>query len=120
MATKKNESGKPSPRPARKRKDATRGETTATRLVRIEEKIAACTESNSHIQAGMMNVREDFHRLGVKIDERINGDGKNIGLLVKIDRLEQTVQQVKMMSRIVVGTFTTLVVGALWHVITTL
>ena len=118
MASKK----KPAAKAPTKRRKADSGPsvTQTERLIRLEEGIANCQTTYGHhlgqINDSIMGLREDVRGLQDRTDESQYGRGGKPGNVVKIDRLEQSAAQAKMIVRLLLGAVVTLCVGAVWSI----
>lgn len=118
MTTRKTSSTKS---PTRKRRAAD-GTTQTERLVRLEEGLASLkTAQCSHMDAlnsTLLLINSQLEKLDGKLDGALHGESGRPGALMKIDRLEQSMAQAKLVVRLLMGTVISLVVGGLWALMT--
>lgn len=88
--------------------------TTEERLAEIERKIdRLCILTESHVQRFEAHALEQKER-NDRIGATLYGRNGTPGLLVRLDRLEQSGERARWLLRVVVGAVVTLLVGAVW------
>lgn len=116
----KKQSKKPAPR--RRRADSEPRLTQGERLIRLEEGVRAIEMSQKmeiqQLVRTVESLRVDVHSLSEKIEEQQHGRDGKPGTLIKLDRLEQSMAQARTVVRLMGGAVVTLVVGAVWAVLT--
>ena len=96
-----------------------------TRLSSIEERIGALHTDQASVLATLKNIDEkltsharDQENLEARVERTLHGDGdKNIGMSVRIDRLEQAQEREKWAMRTIGAAVISLMVGAVWSIL---
>mgnify|MGYP006928183538 CR=1 FL=1 len=120
MASKKKPTSKaPAKKPCRTA-DSGSNMTQTERLIRLEQAICNCQATQgthlSQINDSIMGLRDEVRGLQARADESQYGTGGKPGNVIKIDRLEQSAAQAKMVVRLLLGAVVTLCVGAVWSI----
>ena len=104
--------------PKKRRAGDSSAPTQTERLIRLEEGLKAVDQGHAHhmsaLNGTLKTIQTDIRALGDRVSETQWGSDGKPGTLIKLDRLEQSMAQARVVVRMLGGTVITLVVGAAW------
>ena len=104
--------------PKKRRSDSNPAPTQTERLIRLEEGLKAVEQNQTNqlqqVDQTLQGIRNDIRALYTRVEEQQYGRDGKPGAIIKLDRLEQSMAQAKLVVRLMGGALATLVVGAAW------
>lgn len=108
--------------PRRRASDQPGRVTQTERLVRLEEGLGVLRDNQTAELQGVAKsldgIRTDLKGLRTEIHSQQYGKDGKPGSVIKLDRLEQSMAQAKLVVRLMGGALITLVLGTAWAILT--